>query len=281
MKKIFFTVLLITDLFSKSLDTYRIEIDQIETIRYLGNEQIVINLKEKYWENFFDFTRKNLSKKVIIEMDTIHTTPYIFSPLYDTFELTSTSIDLEKISKNFKLLLSKKKRENKEILENKKKIFLNKMLKKYTNDDFLRAELIALYHREETTTASKKCIELYEEATEEMKLEIVTANYNNIFDCYLDLNKTTKVLEFLSFVKKEIKENGSYEILEQEAYVYTLVGQPKKARKIYEEALKVLKETDFSKELIDPDEIIIQKVKAMKKSEIKRLETMILDLSGL
>jgi len=39
-----------------------------------------------------------------------------------------------------------------------------------------------------------------------------------------------------------------------------------------------LKKTDFSKELVEPNREIIEKVEAMKQTEVKRVEAIILDL---
>jgi len=85
-------------------------------------------------------------------------------------------------------------------------------------------------------------------------------------------------LAYLTFVKGEIKENVLYEILEQEAYVYTLEHQPKKAKRVYVEALEALKKTDFAKELVEPNREMIEKIEAMKQTEVKRVEAIILDV---
>lgn len=275
MKKIWIVLLLVTSLFSKPLDTYTINLEQIDAIHNVG-DKIILELKDKYWENFFEFTRKNLSKKVMIKLDTISITPSIFSPIYSSIELSP--VNPEKFSKKLKLLLSKSKTKTKDILEKKRNIFLNKMMKKHTTDDYIRAELITLYHSRNNTQASKKCIEVYENTTDEMKSKLLIDNYNNLFDCYLDLNNTLDALKFLSVVKKEIEENELYLVLEKEAYVYVLLHQPKKARKIYEKALIMLKKSNFIKRVLNPDERIIKEVAALKESEIKRLETSILDL---
>lgn len=278
MKKIVTTLLLGTSLFAKPVDTYIVDLEKIESIRYLGNKKISVELKENYWKEFFEFTRSHISKKVSIKIDNISTNPYVFSPMYNQFELTN--VQVEKFHKKFKVLLSKTTQRNEDILEKKKNIFLHKMLKKYSSSRFLRANLIALYHKKETPNTSKQCIKLYENAPKETKEEIAIENYNKIYDCYTDLNKTIKALEFLTFVKKEINENDLYSILELEAYTYSLAQQPKKAKEVYVEALNVLKKTDFVKELSSPPKEIIQKVEAMKKSEIKRLEAIILELEN-
>lgn len=278
MKKIVTILLLTTSLFAKSLDTYSVDLVKIESIRYLGNEKISVELKENYWEEFFEFTRSHVSKKVSIKIDNISTNPYLFSPMYNEFELTN--VQAEKFHKKFKALLTKTTHRNEDILEKKKNTFLHKMLKKYSSSTFLRANLITMYHKKETPNASKQCIELYENAPKETKEKIVIENYNKIYDCYTDLNKTTKALEFLTFVKKEINENDLYSILELEAYTYSLAQQPKRAKEVYVEALDVLKKTDFVKGLSSPPKDIIQKVEAMKKSEIKRLEAIILKLEN-
>jgi len=276
MKKLLTILLLTSSLFSKSLDSYTIDLKQIETINYLGDEQIVIALKDEYWESFFEFTRSYISQKTIVKLDNISVEPYIFSPLYHILELSP--VNPAKFSKELKELLHKSMSENRELSEKKRKIFLNNMLKKHPHDEFIIVELIALYHAKETKTASEQCIALYEKATDNIKKKIVKNDYQKVFDCYLDLNQTSKSLAYLTFVKGEIKENNIYELLELEAYVHTLEHQPKRAKIVYVEALEVLKKTDFAKELVEPNREIIEKVEAMKQTEVKRLEAIILDL---
>jgi len=276
MKKLLTILLLTSSLFSKSLDSYTIDLKQIETINHLGDEQIVIVLKDEYWESFFEFTRSHISQKTIVKLDNISVEPYIFSPLYHSLELSP--VNPAKFSKELKELLHKSMSEKRELLEKKRESFLNKMLKKYPHDEFIISELIALYHAQETKTASEECIALYEKATDKIKEKIVKSDYQKVFDCYLDLNQTSKSLAYLIFVKSEIKENNLYEILELEAYVHTLEHQPERAKRVYVEALEVLKKTDFTKELVEPNKDIIEKVEAMKQTEVKHVEAIILDL---
>jgi len=276
MKRLITILLLTSSLFSKSLDSYTINLKQIETINYLGDERIVIALKEEYWESLFEFTRSHISQKTIVKLDNISVEPYLFSPLYHSLELSA--VNPANFSKELKELLHKSMSEKRELLEEKREVFLNKMLKKYPYDEFIIVELIALYHAQETKTASEECIALYEKSIDKVKKKIVKSDYQKVFDCYLDLNQTGKSLAYLRFVKGEIKENVLYEILEQEAYVYTLEHQPKKAKRVYVKALEALKKIDFSKELVEPNREIIEKVEAMKQTEIKHVEAIILDL---
>lgn len=274
IRKMIYSILLLgTSLFSKPLDSYFIDLKQIDNISYIGNERIIVKIKEEYWQDVFEFTRSRVSQKVSMKIDTISMEPYIVSPLYDSLELSP--VNPEEFSKNLKKILNKPIIKNEESLNKKKNIFLNKMLKKYVDDDFIRVELIKLYHSKETPKASRECIALYENTTEEMKKKIIEYNYNNILDCYLDLNNTTKAFELLTYVKKNTKENELYVLLELEGYLYTQINEPKNAKKFYTKALETLKKTDLLKAIKKPDKMIIEQINEIKKSDIKRLEEII------
>jgi len=272
--KILIFLLFVMHLHSKSLDTYVINLSHIDSARYTKEKKIQIVLDEKYWESFFNFTRNHLSQKISIRIDTMQMEPHIYSPLYSSLQFSP--VNPKKFSKGFKALLERKT--NKTTSINNEKVFLEKMLKKHDNDFFIATELIRLYHQENTEDSSKQCIKVYENATKKTKEKIRSLSYHKVFDCYMDLNKTTKTLGLLAHVKKETKHNYLYEVLEKEAYVYTVMHQPIKAKQLYVEAVAQLKKANFLIDIADPDQSIAKRMETIRQSEIKRLEKAMLDL---
>ena len=255
-------------IFSNTMESYNIELKQIESLEYDDNA-VILNLKKEYWKNIFEFSNKNIYKKVNLFIDNILIAEgrHIISPLYNGIEF----IEGKEIREKLKLQLSKIDIVKSKTTAKEKVDFFNKMLDKYPNNYFLRQELISIYHDNDTLASSQLCIDIYEETKGVLK-EKLNYNYLDIFDCYMDLNNTKKMFEFLDETKQYINDIDQYILLELEAFLYASIDETDKSQKLYVEALQKLEKTDFIKMLTNPDESIIGEMNEMKKKEIERLK---------
>ena len=271
MRKIFFNCILLSSfLFSNA--NLNIEYNQLQHISYQNNiipNQLILNFKKAYWQKMLDFSITNMNKQVTINIDNIHTHPVIMGIVFNT--VTISIPENKEINKKFKINInennSKKNTENE--IE-----FLFLMLKKYPNNYYLREELILNFHMFNTIKDSKSCIKIYDTSNAVLKERIIRNQYQYIFDCYTDLNKTDEAFKLLSLADKIISKNERYIILEKKAFLYQINNELEKSKFFYQKSIYLLEETDFSMQMKNFNEEQKREILNIKNNELKRLKNL-------
>jgi len=271
VRKIFFNCILLSSfLFSNA--NLNIEYNQLQHISYQNNiipNQLILNFKKAYWQKMLDFSITNMNKQVTINIDNIHTHPVIMGIVFNT--VTISIPENKEINKKFKINInennSKKNTENE--IE-----FLFLMLKKYPNNYYLREELILNFHMFNTIKDSKSCIKIYDTSNAVLKERIIRNQYQYIFDCYTDLNKTDEAFKLLSLADKIISKNERYIILEKKAFLYQINNELEKSKFFYQKSIYLLEETDFSMQMKNFNEEQKREILNIKNNELKRLKNL-------
>lgn len=277
MKQLLILLLFITMSYSNSIknDIYIIQTEQIYSIDYkkdpIIGPSLTIAIKKEYWEPLYDYTLANIHKKIQIQIDDITVNPYISEPVFHKIQISLP--EPFNLSQKLQALVSNK---NQEINNTEENIFLEKMLKKYPNNLLIIGLLIDYYHTENTTTSSNKCIKLYESISEDKTvISLLENRYSQIFDCYTDLNETTKAMQILNKVEEIIPEEEHYTLLEKKAYLFQIEHNSEQSKEYYLKALNKLKQTNFLKNYSYLSSEEKQSILDIKNQEIRRLEEII------
>lgn len=279
MKYAWIFFILFTTLRASSIadDRYIIAPKQLNSLSYYENAQhqqiLRFTIKERYWEEFFDYTFSHIRKKATIMIGDITIHPYIYEPLYHHIELSGTF--KAGVKRDVQALAAEIKDEDRAISIEMKVAFLEKMLVRYDFAPTIAYTLIAEYHALDKVAASQKCLSLYKQMlAKKISIEPV---YGEIFDCHMDLNKTKEASSVLALVKPLIPEEQQYVYYERRALVYVAKGQIQQAKKAYQKAIELFQKRDILKgmKLSDEDKKHFQK---LQNQELSRLKVSLSDL---
>jgi len=254
-------------------DIYLIEPEQVYAIEQkidlkMGNT-LILSIKPEFWYSLFDYTLRYINKEAKIQIEDIVIKPYITEPIFHKIQIL--------LPKSF--ILSQKFKSDISGIKNnqpKEEDFLEEMFKINSQNLVIAKLLITKYHDKNTPDFSKKCINIYDTITDKQsQISILENGYIKLYDCYMDLNQTSKAMQILDMFEPHISEEQSYELVEKKAYIFKTIGDKAKTKSYYLKALEILRQTDFLKHCLYCTPKDKQYIIDIKNREILRLEEII------